>query len=199
MLVREAVATTTRFVKNAYWDLVFSINSLEVQRLSLDLAQRSLKENRARVEIGTMAPIDIVQAEAEVAQREEAVIIAEAEIQRAEDALRALIFGEHFVDEWNARLIPTDAATFTPMAVDLRAAVLGALDVRTDIVEAHQDPRGQRHHHPLPAQPAPARPHGGGGLRRHRHRRRSVRPRRPGFRARSSTPSPGRTPTSCAT
>ena len=80
MLVREAVATTTRSVKNAYWDLVFSINSLEVQRLSLDLAQRSLKENRARVEIGTMAPIDIVQAEAEVAQREEAVIIAEAAI-----------------------------------------------------------------------------------------------------------------------
>ena len=69
---------TTRLVKNAYWDLVFSISSLEVQRLSLDLAQRSLKENRARVEIGTMAPIDIVQAEAEVAQREEAVIIAEA-------------------------------------------------------------------------------------------------------------------------
>ena len=136
VFVREAVATTTRSVKNAYWDLVFSINSLEVQRLSLDLAQRSLKENRARVEIGTMAPIDIVQAEAEVAQREEAVIIAEAEIQRAEDSLRALIFGEHFVDEWNARLIPTDAATFTPVSVDLRAAVISALDVRTDLVQA---------------------------------------------------------------
>jgi outer membrane protein len=136
VLVREAVATTTRFVKNAYWDLVFSINSLEVQRLSLDLAQRSLKENRARVEIGTMAPIDIVQAEAEVAQREEAVIIAEAEIERSEDALRALIFGEHFVEEWNARLVPTDAATFAPVAVDLRAAVISALDVRTDLVEA---------------------------------------------------------------
>jgi outer membrane protein len=136
VLVREAVATTTRAVKNAYWDLVFSNNSLEVQRLSLDLAQRSLKENRARVEIGTMAPIDIVQAEAEVAQREEAVIIAEAEIQRAEDSLRALIFGEHFVDEWNARLVPTDGATFTPVEVDLRAAVISALDIRTDLVEA---------------------------------------------------------------
>ena len=40
-------------------------NSLEVQRLSLDLAQRSLRENRARVEIGTMAPIDVVQAQFE--------------------------------------------------------------------------------------------------------------------------------------
>ncbi len=136
--VREAVASTTRSVKNAYWDLVFSLNSLEVQRLSLDLAQRSLKENRARVEIGTMAPIDIVQAEAEVAQREEAVIVAEAAIARAEDALRALIYGEHASEQWNSRLVPSDPAVFTPTAVDLQAAVTAALEGRTDIQQAQK-------------------------------------------------------------
>ena len=136
--VREAVSSTTRSVKNAYWDLVFALSSLDVQRLSLDLAQRSLKENRARVEIGTMAPIDIVQAEAEVAQREEAVIIAEAAIARAEDQLRALIFGEHASEQWNSRLVPTDAAIFTPVAVDLQGAVQAALDSRTDIVQAQK-------------------------------------------------------------
>ncbi len=136
--VTEAVATTTRRVKNAYWDLVFALNSLEVQRLSLDLAQRSLKENRARVEIGTMAPIDIVQAEAEVAQREEAVIVAEAAIARSEDALRALIYGEHAVAEWDLRLVPTDAATFLPVAVDLRAVTTQALAARTDIMQAQK-------------------------------------------------------------
>jgi outer membrane protein len=136
--VTEAVATTTRRVKNAYWDLVFALNSLEVQRLSLDLAQRSLKENRARVEIGTMAPIDIVQAEAEVAQREEAAIVAEAAIARSEDALRALIYGEHAVDEWNLRLVPTDAATFLPVAVDLQAVTTQALAARTDIMQAQK-------------------------------------------------------------
>ena len=136
--VREAVATTTRSVKNAYWDLVFALSSLEVQRLSLDLAQRSLKENRARVEIGTMAPIDIVQAEAEVAQREEAVIIAEAAIARTEDALRALIYGQHAADQWNARLVPTDQAAFAPVAVDIDGAVNGALGSRTDIQQAQK-------------------------------------------------------------
>jgi outer membrane protein len=136
--VREAVASTTRSVKNAYWDLVFAMNSLDVQRQSLDLAQRSLKENRARVEIGTMAPIDIVQAEAEVAQREEAVIVAEAAIARSEDALRALIYGEHAPDQWSARLVPTDAAAFTPVSVDLQAAVQQALDSRTDIQQAQK-------------------------------------------------------------
>ena len=136
--VTQTVATTTRAVKNAYWDLVFSINSLEVQRLSLDLAQRSLKENRARVEIGTMAPIDIVQAEAEVAQREEAVIVAEAAIARNEDALRALIYGEHAPEQWSARLVPTDAATFSPVAVDLESVTNAALEARTDIQQAEK-------------------------------------------------------------
>ena len=70
--LQQSIAVTTRNVKNAYWDLVFAINNLDVQRQSLELAQQSLRDNRARVEIGTMAPIDIVQAEAEVAQREEA-------------------------------------------------------------------------------------------------------------------------------
>lgn len=136
--VREAVAGTTRAVKNGYWDLVFAISSLEVQRQSLDLAQRSLRENRARVEIGTMAPIDIVQAEAEVAQREESVIVAEAAIARAEDALRALIYGQHASQEWNARLVPTDAAAFTPVSVDIDGAVKGALESRTDLQQAQK-------------------------------------------------------------
>ena len=89
--LQQSIAVTTRNVKNAYWDLVFAINNLAVQRQSLQLAQQSFRDNRARVEIGTMAPLDIVQAEAEVAQREEGVILAEAAISRAEDTLRALI------------------------------------------------------------------------------------------------------------
>ena len=69
---------TVRNVRNAFYDLIYAIGNLNVQRQSLELAQQSLKDNRARVEIGTMAPLDIVQAEAEVATREEAVIVAEA-------------------------------------------------------------------------------------------------------------------------
>ena len=72
--------------------MMYAVGNLNVQRQSLELAQQSLKDNRARVEIGTMAPIDIVQAEAEVAQREESLILAEAAISRAEDRLRALVF-----------------------------------------------------------------------------------------------------------
>jgi outer membrane protein TolC len=134
--VRQSVAATTRSVKNAYWDLVFARSSLEVQRLSLDLAQRSLKENRARVEIGTMAPIDIVQAEAEVAQREESVIVAEAAIERAEDRVRSLVYNRHDPAQWATRLVPTDAATFQAVPADLDSAVRTALDSRTDLQQS---------------------------------------------------------------
>ena len=137
--LQQSIAVTTRNVKNAYWDLVFAIDNLAVQQQSLELAQRSFRDNRARVEIGTMAPLDIVQAEAEVAQREEGVILAEAAISRAEDALRALISNP--VDQpqfWNVRLEPSDQAQFRPVTVDTDAAVRNALSIRTDLVASRK-------------------------------------------------------------
>jgi outer membrane protein len=132
------VVTVLAQVINAYWELVYARQAVEAAERSLDLASKLVADNRARVEIGTMAPIDIVQAEAEVAQREEAVIVAEAAIARSEDALRALLYGEHATDEWNARLVPTDAATFVPVAVDLQAVTSQALAARTDIMQAQK-------------------------------------------------------------
>ena len=64
---------------------MFARSFLEVQRQSLALAEESLRNNRTRVEVGTMAPIDIVEAENEVARNIEAVIRAEADLDRAED------------------------------------------------------------------------------------------------------------------
>jgi outer membrane protein len=131
--LQQTVAVTTRNVRNAYWDLVYAIDNLAVQRQSLELAQQSLKDNRARVEIGTMAPIDIIQAEAEVAQREESVILAEASIGRAEDRLRALIYDPSTPDFWTMKIQPSDRATFAPIPIDTDAAVRSALDRRTDL------------------------------------------------------------------
>jgi outer membrane protein TolC len=81
-----------------------------------------------------MAPLDIVQAEAEVAQREEAVIVAEFAIGRQEDQLRALISNPADQPEfWNVRLEPTELPAFQPVAVDIEGAVRNALANRTDL------------------------------------------------------------------
>jgi outer membrane protein TolC len=136
--LRQTMATTTRTVRNAYWDLAFAIASLGVQQQSLDLAEESLRNTRARVEIGTTPPIDIVQAEAEVARRQEAVIVAQGQIATAEDALRALVFDPAMPDFWTIRIEPTDLPPFQPVTVNTDAAVRTALDRRTDLEQARK-------------------------------------------------------------
>jgi outer membrane protein len=137
--LQQSIAVTTRNVKNAYWDLVYAINNLAVQQQSLLLAQQQYRDNRARVEIGTMAPLDIVQAEAEVAQREESVILAEAAIRRQEDLLRTLISNPiDQPDFWNMKIEPADQPNFQPVAVDVEGAVRNALASRTDLVSSRK-------------------------------------------------------------
>jgi len=132
--LRQTIATTMRTVRNAYWNLAYATASLAVQRQSLELAQESLRNTRSRVEIGTTPPIDIVEAESEVATREEAVIIAEAAIKTAEDTLRALVFDTSAPDFWTMTIEAVDLPSFQPVAVDTDAAVRNALEKRTDLL-----------------------------------------------------------------
>jgi outer membrane protein len=134
--LHATIVQTTRNVKNAYWDLAFQVNNLAAQRQSLELAQRLLRDNERRVQVGTMAPIDIVEAQSEVARNDESVIVAEAAIKSAEDRLRALIFDPAIPNFWGISIEPAETAPFRAQAVDLEAAVRNALDKRTDLLQA---------------------------------------------------------------
>jgi outer membrane protein len=131
--VRATIAGTTRNVKNAYWDLAYARENLQAQRASLDLAKRALADNEKRVQIGTMAPIDIVEAQSEVARNDEAVIVAEAAISQAEDRLRTLVFNPSAPDFWTTTLEPSEPMPFTAVAVDVNAAIRRAVASRTDV------------------------------------------------------------------
>ena len=136
--LRQKVAMTTRGVRTAYADLVFAIASLDVARQSLELARESLRNTRSRVEIGTTPPIDIIEAEAEEATRAEAAILAEAQIDTAEDALRTLIFNPDMPDFWALRLEPAEVPPFAPVPVDVDGLVRNALQQRTDLLQARK-------------------------------------------------------------
>jgi outer membrane protein TolC len=86
-----------------------------------------------------MAPIDIIEAQAEVARNEEAVIVAEAQITRAEDALRALVFDPKNPDFWNVRFELTEQPAFKAQAVDVDRAVKNALTKRTDLEQQRKN------------------------------------------------------------
>ena len=137
--LRDTIVSSVRQVKNAYWELSYAISALAVQRQSLELAEESLRNNRTRVEVGTMAPIDIVEAQAEVARNEESVIVAEAAIKEAEDVLRSLIVDPSTPDFWGLGLEPTDTPLLQTREIDIGAAVRNAFGARTDLEQIRKN------------------------------------------------------------
>jgi outer membrane protein len=131
--LQTVVTGTLRNVKNAYWDLAYAIANLKAAQDSLALSQQLLKDNQKRVEIGTLAPLDIVQAQAEVASNESGVIVADANIKLAQDNLRTLVMDPQSPDFWTVTFEPTDAPAFAAQAIDIEAAVKKAVDIRADV------------------------------------------------------------------
>ena len=133
---QQTIIQTSRQVQNAYWDLVYARANLGVAQQSLDLARQTLRDNKTRVEVGTMAPIDIVRAEAEVARNEETAIIAAAQIDAFEDSLRRLIFDPQSPDYWTTNIDLTEQAPQpSGTDVDIEGAVAVALQQRTDLIQ----------------------------------------------------------------
>jgi outer membrane protein TolC len=133
--LQQRITQTGRNVRAAYYQLVGAIAGLEVAEGSLDLSRQQLKNNETRVEVGTMAPIDIVAAKAEVASNEENVIIQQSNIESAQDQLRALVMNPSQPGFWSARFAPSEQPVLAPKAIDVDAAIKNALANRTDILE----------------------------------------------------------------
>ena len=135
---RQTVVNTVADVKKRYYDLLYAIDNLAAQRKSLSLALDLVDQNRSKVRAGTMAQLDVVTAESEQAGREESVIVAEAAVADAEDALRRAIYPDNDRATWASRIVPTDRPTADPITVDAEAAVAKALTTRTDILAARK-------------------------------------------------------------
>jgi outer membrane protein len=137
--LRATVTQTLANVRNAYWDLVFARNATEVALRALQLADKLVEDNRARVEVGTLAPLDIVQAEAEAATRRQALALAEATLQTAELALKRYIVSGTEDPLWRQELRPIDLPSLEPAPTDVEGAVRRALERRTDLVTARKN------------------------------------------------------------
>src|SRR5262245_56369881 len=133
---RESVVQTVAAVKQAYWTLKATIANVAVQQRSLDLAEELARQNKIRVDAGQIPPLDLVQAEAEVAQRRESLIAANATAEDAEDHLRRLIIDPADASFWRVRLDPVEEPTDRGPLPDVDAAVAKALDARYDIARA---------------------------------------------------------------
>jgi outer membrane protein TolC len=134
--LRATITNTLSNVRNAYWDYVFAVQAVEVAKQSLDLAGKLVQDNQTRVEVGTMAPIDVVSAQSEAATRKQALVQAESTRRNTEIALKRLIVSGTQDPNWSATIDPVDRPDFRPEPIDIEAAVRRALNERTDIAIA---------------------------------------------------------------
>jgi len=118
---------------------VFSRNAVDVAQRALQLADKLVEDNKARVEVGTLAPLDIVQAEAESATRRQAVALAEATQQTAELAIKRFIVTGTEDPLWRQELRPVDLPSLEPAPTDIEGAVRRSLERRTDLVSARKN------------------------------------------------------------
>lgn len=130
----KSVQDTIYEVEDAYWNLVYSIENLKVRRQSLELAQDLLEKNKRAVEIGTMAPIEILNAQASVATREAEILEAEALVKNNEDQLKTIINLEAEIKAADAmKITPSDMAVYEKNEMTLEEALLLALENRPDL------------------------------------------------------------------
>lgn len=126
------VYATLQQVTDAYWNLVEAREQLNVARQSLSLAQELHERNRIQVEVGTLAPLELVQSEANIATNEEEIIRTQTLVGDAEDELRRLLNlpqGEL----WQAEIRPATDPASENTPVDLDAVIRQALDTRPEI------------------------------------------------------------------
>lgn len=113
LVFRQQVIATVAAVVNLYTDLVSFTEDVKVRRQALSLAEKLYNDNRKQVEIGTLAPIEIVRAEAEVARSQEELTTAETQLLQQETILKNYISrtGVMSPSIADARVVPVDRPT----------------------------------------------------------------------------------------
>src|SRR5215208_2526001 len=115
---QRAIETITN-VQRAYWDLVFALRSLQVQRDAVTVARTQLEHNKRLVNEGQLAPIDVVAAEAQISSYEQGVFSALEDVSRAENNLKNLIAQNQKAPIWTESVVPTDPVDLAVPEVSL--------------------------------------------------------------------------------
>ena len=131
--VQSQVANITNQVRQQYWALRAAIEQIEIQRQSLEQATLTLSQDSIRVRLGRMVQLDLLQAEAQVASAEQALLNAQIQWRNQEFTFKRLLLGGTDDPLLNETVNPTDQPQLVEQQVDLQAAVQRALAQRTDI------------------------------------------------------------------
>jgi len=127
--------------QRSYWDLVFSAEDIKVKQRSVDLAQKTLSDNQIQVQIGTLAPIDLVQAESEVANRRVQYVTSTYTEIQTQDQVKKLVTSQGDPGTIMAKLMPVQGVR-KPDPTDVLAvdeAIKVALENRPEMKQYQLD------------------------------------------------------------
>ncbi len=134
----ELISNVTDRVRVLYWNLRATLEQIEIQRRALAQAQLLLVQNELRVQLGSMAQIQVIQAQSQVAAAEQALLNAEVQWRNAELGLKSLLISGADDPLLGQTINPSDLPTLREQAVDIAAAIEVALRERTDLRQQRQ-------------------------------------------------------------
>jgi outer membrane protein len=130
----RSVQTTVNNVEQSYWDLVYALRNLEVKKESLRIAQDLNRITKIKIDVGSLAPIEITQTEVGIATAEQDIITAEGLIGDAQDRLKRQLNPD--ATQWNVPIIPTDQVRAGEVQIQLEEGTKAALARRPEMVKA---------------------------------------------------------------
>jgi len=121
-------------VLNTYWNLVFNDEDIKVKEASLKLAQVTLDQAKIQEEVGTMAPLDVLQAQAQAASVNQQLVVSRFNRKITEDQLKKLISSRTDPALIDATITPTSQPLPPPAPpANVAAAIQRALEIRPEI------------------------------------------------------------------
>ena len=133
---RQQITDVTAQVQEAYWDLVFRRQDLEVRRQQRALAEQLLDQIRKQVAVGTLAPIEVLQAETEIARVEERILVAENTLRTTEDRLKRIMNLSLLGEYADVVLLPVDTPSYDARTINQEEQIRQALEQRVDLMQA---------------------------------------------------------------
>lgn len=133
-----SIQNAVQLVENSYWDLVYALANLESKKEALDRAKDVNRITRIKIDVGALAPIEIVQTEVTIAQREQEIILAEGQIGAAQDQLKRLLNVTDLA-VWNRPIVPTDRPSEEKVTLDVEAGIQTAIEGRPEVKQAVVD------------------------------------------------------------
>lgn len=133
---RQRAIEVITSVQRSYWDLVFALRNLQIQQDSLKDAREQLAHNRRMVNEGSLAPIDVVAAETQVANFEQSEFVALEDVNRTENNLKNMIAENRQAKIWNVSIIPTDQVDLTVPHTTLPDAMTAAIENRQELKQS---------------------------------------------------------------